>query len=393
MSQNSSTGSAAQELTERIRTRLIENDWAPDPHHVLQAIAHEGVVLGDTALLKLVAELQAEFTGTGPLNPLLSDDSVTDILVNGARAVFVDRGEGLLPVPIGFPHENAVRRLAQRLASQAGRRLDEASPYVDARLPSGIRFHAVIPPIATLGTCISLRIPRKGGMSLAQLVAAGAISAEGADWLAALIASRVSFLISGGTGAGKTTVLASLLELVQPRERILIVEDSKELTPNHPHVVSLETRPANVEAKGAVPMRDLVRQALRMRPDRIVTGEVRGAEIVDLLNALNTGHRGGCATLHANSAASVPARIEALAVAAQLPRDAVHAQLAVGIEALVHVTRSPTGHRYIESVSVLALDDRGLVRTVPALFFRGDQVLPGTGLARLEDLLGQAHVS
>ena len=209
-----------------------------------------------------------------------------------------------------------MRRLAQRLAGMAGRRLDDSAPFADLRLPDGSRCHAVLAPVSRPGTSISLRVPPARAFTLDELLDAGTLTPGGAELLQALVAARVAFLVSGGTGSGKTTLLAALLSLVDPAERLVLVEDASELRPDHPHVVALEGRPANVEGAGAIDLRTLVRQALRMRPDRLVVGEVRGAEVVDLLAALNTGHDGGCGTLHANSAVDVPARLEALALAA-----------------------------------------------------------------------------
>lgn len=239
----------------------------------------------------------------------------------------------------------------------------------------------MIPPIAPRGTCISIRVPRRRGFSLDDLVRRGSIPAAGAEWLRRIVAARLAFLVSGGTGAGKTTVLSTLLSLVAPADRLLVVEDSSELEPRHPHVVRLESRPPNVEGVGAVTLRELVRQALRMRPDRLVVGEVRGAEVVDLLAALNTGHEGGCGTLHANSAVDVPARLEALALAAGLPREALHAQVAAGLDAVVHVGRDAGGARGVRQICVLRPRSSGaLVEAVAALTFEGTEVVTGPGI-------------
>ncbi len=219
-----------------------------------------------------------------------------------------------------FADDGEVRRLAQRLAAVVGRRLDDSSPFVDARLADGTRVHAVLASVAAPGTCLSLRVPAARTFSLADCVAGGSVSPAAAGVLRRVVEQRLAFLISGGTGSGKTTLLAALLGLVGPRQRIVIVEDSRELNPAHPHVVRLEGRPVNAEQRGAITLTDLVRQALRMRPDRLVVGEVRGAEIADLLTAMNTGHEGGCGTVHANSAADVPARLEALAALGHLGR-------------------------------------------------------------------------
>lgn len=370
-------------LLERVRARLIEADDQPTPARVAEALRAEGLVLGDQAVVALVIALRASIAGAGPLEPLLSLPGVTDVLVNGPESVWFDRGQGLERAAVVLADEIAVRRLAQRLAAMAGRRLDDASPYVDARMTDGTRLHAVIPPVAQKGTCISLRVPSRRAFSMADLVDLGMLPPVARGWLEAMIACRSAFLVSGGTGAGKTTLLASMLGMVPPHERLLIVEDSSELEPHHPHVVKLESRPPNVEGAGEVRLRDLVRQALRMRPDRLVVGEVRGAEVVDLLGALNTGHEGGCGTIHANSAMDVPARLESLALAAGLPRDALHAQVAAGLDAVVHVARDPQGKRVVSDVCALRRTPHGLVEAVPALSFVGG-VTTGPGLPLLQ---------
>src|SRR5205814_5515524 len=280
---------------------------------------------------------------------------------------WVDRGAGLVraAVPVGTPED--VRRLAQRLVAAAGRRLDEGCPFADARLPDGARLHAVLPPIAVDGPYLSLRTFRQRAFSLGELVANGTVSGAGATVLAAIVAARLAYLVTGGTGAGKTTVLATLLGLVPRDERIVVVEDATELRPDHPHVVALQARPSNVEGAGEVGLRTLVRQALRMRPDRLVIGECRGAEVVDLLGALNTGHEGGAGTLHANTPRDVPARLEALGLLGGVAREALHAQVTAALQIVVHLRRSPSRDRIVEQVCLLVPDSRrGLVVAVPA---------------------------
>jgi pilus assembly protein CpaF len=338
-------------------------------------------------VLSLVDQLRSETRGAGVLDPLLALPGVTDVLVNGPDDVHVDRGHGLERVPVRLDDEEAVRRLAQRLAAQAGRRLDDASPWVDARLHDGTRLHAVLAPLARPGTLISLRVPARRSFSLAALHEAGSLPADALDHLRQLVAARAAFLVTGGTGSGKTTLLSALLAQVAPAERIVIVEDATELRPDHPHVVGLEARPANAEGAGQVTVRDLVRQALRMRPDRLVVGEVRGAEVVDLLAALNTGHEGGCGTVHANSTADVPARFEALGVAAGLPRGAVHSQLAAGIDVVVHLARGRDGRRGVAQLAVVRADQHGFVSCVPALTFCEGRTVAGPGRDRLLEVL------
>jgi pilus assembly protein CpaF len=247
----------------------------------------------------------------------------------------------------------------------------------------------VLPPLAPAGTCLSLRVPRRRVFDIDELVAARTVPDDGADLLGRLMRSRCAFLVSGGTGTGKTTLLSALLSLIEPGERLVIVEDACELRPETDHVVRLEARPPNVEGAGGVSLHDLVRQALRMRPDRLVVGEVRGAEVVDLLAALNTGHEGGCGTLHANSAADVPARLEALAASAGLGREALHSQLASALRVVVHLTRR-NGVRRVAHVCVLARGADGLVSTAPAWTWDGEASagIAGPAATELAALLG-----
>ena len=372
---------------ERVRGRVAASGAVPSAAAVAAALREEGGALRGDVRDVLVA-LQSEIVGAGPLTPLLADPLVTDVLVNAPDEVWVDRGAGLERAAVRFADDEAVRRLAQRLAAPTGRRLDDAQPWVDARLPDGVRLHAVLPPIAPAATCLSLRIPRRRVFSLPELVAAGSVPVDGAALLQRLVASRVAFLVSGGTGTGKTTLLSALLSLSDPRDRLLLVEDAAELRPEHPHVVRLEARPANVEGAGEVTLQHLVRQALRMRPDRVVVGEVRGAEVLDLLAALNTGHEGGCGTVHANSAEDVPARLEALAAVAGLGRQALHSQLASAVRVVVHLARQD-GVRRVAQVCVL-LRAGELVSAVPAWTWDGvtEAGAGGPAADRLAELLG-----
>ena len=376
------------QLLDRVRRRLAAETAEPTPQSVAAALRAEQRLTDSATVLSLVDALRRETLGGGPLEPLLAVDGVTDVLVNGPDAVYLDRGDGLEPTQVSFVDDEAVRRLAQRLAAQAGRRLDDASPWVDARLPDGTRLHAVLAPLARPGTLVSLRVPARRTFSLEQLVVAGTLTPDAEGWLRRLVQARVAFVVTGGTGSGKTTLLAALLSLCDAGERLVIVEDATELRPDHPHVVALEARPANVEGAGLVTLRDLVRQALRMRPDRVVVGEVRGAEVVDLLAALNTGHEGGCGTVHANSADDVPARFEALGVAAGLPRAAVHSQLAAGLEVVVHLARDRGGARRLHQIGVLRPGSDALVRNMAALTFTDGRTESGPGRDRLAALLG-----
>ena len=360
-------------LIDRVRERLAAESGPLRPNVVAAAIrAESGGVLGDTEVLSNLRVLQTELSGAGILEPLLCAEGITDVLVTAPDAVWVDDGNGLRRSEIRFADDAAVRRLAQRLALAAGRRLDDAQPWVDGQLTGlgagrfAVRLHAVLPPIAAGGTCLSLRVLRPATQDLAALTAAGAIAPQAAQLLADILAARLAFLVSGGSGAGKTTLLAAMLGAVAPGERIVCVEDAAELAPPHPHLVKLVARCANVEGVGEVTVRQLVRQALRMRPDRIVVGEVRGGEVVDLLAALNTGHDGGAGTVHANSPGEVPARLEALAALGGLDRAALHSQLAAAVQVLLHVARDRAGRRRLAEIAVLRQSDCGRVDVVTA---------------------------
>lgn len=376
-------------LVERVRERLAAESVALRPTVVAAAIrAEAGGVLGDAEVLSELRVMQTELTGVGLLEPLLRAEGTTDVLVTAPDSVWVDDGSGLRRSTIRFGGEAAVRRLAQRLALAVGRRLDDAQPWVDGQLaglgPFTVRLHAVLPPIAEAGTCLSLRVLRPATQDLDSLAASGTLSPEAAALVRRIVHARLAFLISGGTGAGKTTLLAAVLGAVPAHERIVCVEDASELAPRHPHLVKLVARTANVEGIGEVTVRDLVRQALRMRPDRIVVGEVRGGEVVDLLAALNTGHDGGAGTVHANSPAEVPARLEALAVPGGLDRRALHSQLAAAVQVLLHVGRDPAGRRRLVEIGVLVRGADGEVSTRTAWHAeRGD----GEGMPLLRRLL------
>jgi pilus assembly protein CpaF len=377
-------------LIDRVRERLASEQMPLRPNVVAAAIrAESGGVLGDTDVLDSLRVLQTELSGAGILDPLLRSDGVTDVLVTAPDAVWIDDGAGLRRAPVEFADDAAVRRLAQRLALSAGRRLDEAQPWVDGHLTGlggdfAVRLHAILPPIAAAGTCLSLRVLRPATQDFDALVACGAIPAAVVDLMREIIAARVSFLVSGGTGAGKTTLLAAALGAVATSERIVCIEDAAELAPRHPHLVKLVARGANVEGVGEVTVRDLVKQALRMRPDRIVVGEVRGGEVVDLLAAFNTGHEGGAGTVHANEPAEVPARLEALAALGGLGRAALHSQLSAAVRVVLHVGRDQTGLRRLEEIAVLRRGADGLVNAHAAWHVgRG----AGPGMADLEHLL------
>jgi len=372
-------------LVDEVRSHLLERHLEPTPETIAATVAQRAEVLGPSVLAETVRTIHRELAGAGPLQPLLEDEDVTDVLVNGPDDVWVDRGRGLERVAVRLGPPSAVRDLAVRLAGSAGQRLDDARPTVDGRLADGTRLHAVLAPLVESPAVISLRVPRHRTLGLAELVANGSLVPSWQGVLVAVVACRLGFLVSGATGSGKTTVLASLLALVPHDQRIVLVEEARELRADHPHVVALVARRANVEGRGEVGLADLVRESLRMRPDRVVLGECRGAEVRDLLTALNTGHEGGCATIHANSAADVPARLVALGMLAGIPADVVAEQAACAIDVVVHVARA-RGRRWVSEVAVTGRDSAGRLVVEPALVWDGDgpaQALPAwDGLAR-----------
>jgi pilus assembly protein CpaF len=363
------------ELLDGVRERLARDAAPLTPQLVARALREQGRPVGDATVLAVHDALHRDVVGAGPLEPLLRLEGVTDVLVNGPEQVWIDRGAGLERTGITFPDDQSVRRLAQRLAATGGRRLDDASPYVDLRLPDGTRFHAVLAPLSRPGTVLSLRVPRRRVFTMAELVTAGAVPVEGVALLESVVRRRLAVLISGGTGSGKTTLLNALLSMVGAEERLVLVEDASELRPDHGHVVALEARPANIEGAGEITLRTLVRQALRMRPDRLVVGEVRGGEVVDMLAAMNTGHAGGCATIHANSAADVPSRIEGLALAAGLSREATHSQLSSAVDVVLHLGRGRDRVRRLEEIGVVTRGTDGTVSVEAGAVFGADGAL------------------
>jgi pilus assembly protein CpaF len=370
---------------------LVGTGVAAEPTAVAVALGQVDRPLGAAGVLARVPAVGAALTGAGPLQPLLDDPSVTDVLVNGPGEVWVDRGFGLIRSDPVVADEQELRALAVRLASSSGRRLDDANPCVDARLSDGVRLHAVLPPISPRGTLLSLRVPRRRNLTMDDLVSCGTVPSGWLPVLEAIVRQRLSFLVSGGTGSGKTTILSSLLGLADPAERMLLVEDAAELRPALPHVVRLEARHGNVEGAGEVTLQDLVRQALRMRPDRIVVGECRGAEVRDLLAALNTGHEGGCGTVHANAAVDVPARLEALGALAGMAPQAVASQAASALDAVLHLRRDG-GERRLCEVGVVQRSGGGL-EVATALSTVGGATVKGAAWPVLAERLGIAEGS
>ncbi|MBG0738161.1 TadA family conjugal transfer-associated ATPase [Paeniglutamicibacter antarcticus] len=354
-------------LLDTVRRTVLSEAGPVTPLRVATAVRDSGRLLGTAGSLAAVESINAELSGLGPLQPLLKDLEVTDIFVNGPQSVWVDRGSGAELVDVFFTGENQLRALAVRLIAAGGRRLDDASPCVDVRLDGGYRVHAVLPPISAQGVILSIRIRRAEVFTLEELVTNGFAGPAIAAILRAVIAQRLSFLISGATGTGKTTLLSTLLSLCDAKERLVLIEDAAELEPDHPHVLTLEARHANAEGGGAVDLVELVRQALRMSPTRLIVGECRGAEVRELFSALNTGHRGGGGTIHANGATDVPARLAALGALAGLSAEAVAIQAVSALDVVVHLERGPSGRRVAE-IGVVLLTEDGL-EVAPALSF------------------------
>ena len=340
------------DLAGEVRNRVVKNEIGNNPQGIA-TVARELIPrISDVELVELVAQLSHEHVGLGPLSQIVQIPQVTDVIVNGHSDIWIDRGQGLERINSPWQSEADLRLFATQLAVANFRRLDELNPYVDIQTRSGLRCHIVTPPLSCSGTQISLRIPNRSRPSLDVLLEGQAV--ELLTFLQAILTAKQSVMICGGTGSGKTTLLAALLREVSSTERIVVIEDSLELSIDHPHVVNLQSRLPNSEGVGEVAMRTLVRQALRMRPDRIVIGEIRGAEIIELFAALNTGHLGSATTIHANSAPDVITRVQLLGAMYGLNDEAVHQQLASTIDIVIGLTNDK-GKRIISEIGGLHL--------------------------------------
>ncbi|MCC3265681.1 TadA family conjugal transfer-associated ATPase [Arthrobacter gengyunqii] len=352
-------------MVREVRRRMLDDGEPVTAARLAAAVHSSGRLLGAEGALRAVDRVQAELQGLGPLQELALLPGISDILVNGPDRVWVDSGHGLELTGLRFSSDAEVQGLAARLIAAGGRRLDDSNPCVDVQL-RGYRVHAVLRPVSTGSTLLSIRIRRTLTFTLSELQAGGTLDPESAAVLRRIIACRLNFLISGATGTGKTTLLSTLLSLSKPHERLVLVEDAAELDPRHPHVVGLQSRHGNVEGAGTVDQAELVRQALRMRPDRLIVGECRGAEVRELLAAMNTGHDGAGGTIHANSAASVPARLAALGALAGMSSAAVNLQAASALDVVVHLARDTAGRRVAE-IAVITASADGRLLAVPAL--------------------------
>jgi pilus assembly protein CpaF len=383
----------AARVRDRLDASLLGEASAADRRlrvreETLAVLRDHRVVLPARDLTRLVNEVSDEVVGLGPIEFLLKDPEVSEVMVNGADDVFVERKGRLEKVDRGlFEGEEAVYHLIERIVGPLGLRIDESCPYVDARLPDGSRFHAIVPPLSLCGPVVTLR--KFGILPLGpdELISEGTLSREVLDFLGAGVRGRANILVSGGASSGKTTLLGALSAFIPPDERIITIEDAAELRLAQPHVVRLEARPANVEGRGAVAVRDLVRNALRMRPDRIVVGEVRGGEALDMLQAMNTGHEGSMSTAHANSPQELMSRLETMALMSDIDLPAAHVreQIASTVDLVVHMARLREGRRVVSRVTAVEglSAGRPSLRDVFMLDRRGAW-LPPRQAARLE---------
>jgi pilus assembly protein CpaF len=375
---------AMDELAAALRARLVERARSGEASaadldgEVRELVEREAAPLPEAEREALCERVVLLATGLGPLEPLLADPAVDEVMVNGPDSVYVERGGRVSRVGVGFASEAELMHAIERVLAPLGRRVDEASPLCDARLADGSRVNVVIPPLSLSGPCLTIRRFRREGFSLRDLVERGTLPPAAAELLAVCVAARASILVSGGTGSGKTTTLNALSGAIPGEERIVTIEDAAELRLRQRHVVRLEARPANLEGRGEVTIRQLVRNALRMRPDRIVVGEVRGAEALDMLQALNTGHDGSLTTVHANSPADALRRVETLALMAGvgLPHHAVREQVTSAIDLVVHQTRIADGTRVVDSVVEVTRADDG--NEPIDLYRRGGPLTPPT---------------
>ncbi len=345
-------------LLDNLNLAALEHASENDLRQEIAAISTEAleemaVVLNKEERTTLYTDLYNEVTGLGPLETLLKDDGVNDILVNGPHQIFVERDGKLSLTDITFKDERHLLRIIDKIVSAVGRRVDESNPYVDARLADGSRFNAMVPPIAVDGSLVSIRKFKKEKLGIRDLVAFGAFSEDMAMYIEAAVACRLNIIVSGGTGSGKTTTLNALSSFIDDSERILTIEDTAELQLQQTHVGRMESRPANVEGKGAVTQRDCLRNALRMRPDRIIVGETRGEEVIDMLQAMNTGHDGSMTTIHANSARDGVSRLENMIAMAgiEMPLKATRSQISSAVNLIVQASRLQDGSRRMVSIT------------------------------------------
>jgi pilus assembly protein CpaF len=372
-----------QDLKGRVQSKLLSgldpttdaskiNEVRKTIHELFeQILAEENIVLSRPEKARMYEQIAAEILGFGPLQLLLEDEAVTEIMVNGAKSIYVERAGRITRAPITFESNEHLNRIIERIVAPLGRRIDESSPYVDARLPDGSRVNAVIPPISLVGPVLTIRKFAKKPITVEQLIQFGSVTQEAIDFLKACVYSRMNIVVSGGTGSGKTTLLNILSGFIPEDERILTIENAAELQLRQDHVVILESRPANIEGRGEITIRDLVINALRMRPDRIVVGECRGDEALDMLQAMNTGHDGSMTTAHSNSPRDTIARMETMTLMAgmDLPVRAIREQISSAVDLIVHQERLRDGTRKVVNITEVTGMEGDVITTTDIFVF------------------------
>jgi pilus assembly protein CpaF len=350
-----------------------------------QVLAEENIVLTRPERHRLFEQIAAEILGFGPLQPLLEDETVTEVMVNGAKNIYIERAGKIIRVPLSFESDDHVMRIIDRIVAPMGRRIDESSPYVDARLPDGSRVNAVIPPISLVGPVVTIRKFFKNPITLEQLVKFGTISQEALQFLKACVEARLNVIISGGTGSGKTTLLNILSQYIPGDERIVTIENAAELQLRQEHVVTLESRPPNIEGRGEVTIRQLVINALRMRPDRIIVGEIRDDAALDMLQAMNTGHDGSMTTAHSNSPRDTLSRIETMTMMAglELPVRAIREQVSSAIDLVVHQERMRDGSRKVVNITEVSGMEGDVITMTDIFLFEQSGFEDGKVIGRL----------
>ncbi|HNZ00972.1 MAG TPA: CpaF family protein [Anaerolineaceae bacterium] len=345
-----------------------------------QILSEENIILSKPERARMFDQITAEILGFGPLQPLLEDETITEIMVNGHKNIYVERKGKIYRVPMTFENNEHVMRIIERIVSPLGRRIDESSPYVDARLPDGSRVNAVIPPISLVGPVITIRKFSKKPITVDQMIEYGSITPEAVEFLKACVTARVNIVISGGTGSGKTTLLNVLSSYIPTDERIITIENAAELQLRQEHVVTLESRPPNIEGKGEITIRQLVVNALRMRPDRIIVGEIRDEAALDMLQAMNTGHDGSMTTLHSNSPRDSLARLETMTMMAgmDLPVRAIREQVSSAIDLIIHQERLRDGTRKVVYISEVTGMEGEIITLTDLFFFEQTGINPNT---------------
>jgi pilus assembly protein CpaF len=379
----SSAQDTYQDLKSRVQTKLLAGlDPSTDPSKVQevrktiqelfeQILSEENIVLSRPERARMYEQIVAEIIGLGPLQLLLEDETITEVMVNGARNIYVERAGKIVRAPIIFESNEHVMRIIERIVNPLGRRIDESSPYVDARLQDGSRVNAVIPPISLIGPVLTIRKFAKRPITVEQLISFGSITPEAIEFLKACVIARINIVVSGGTGSGKTTFLNVLSGFIPADERILTIENAAELQLRQEHVVTLESRPTNIEGRGEITIRDLVINSLRMRPDRIVVGECRGDEALDMLQAMNTGHDGSMTTAHSNSPRDTLSRLETMTLMAgmDLPVRAIREQISSAIDLIVHEERLRDGSRKVVSITEVSGMEGDVITTTDLFIF------------------------